>query len=89
MDDEDDGSASIHDMLDDKRRVAYFKNYLANVSQAIKWANIFPFIDMFTSNKNLGNTDIEFYRVNSHYTISLTVECVLLMAKIETETEWT
>ncbi|XP_010467338.1 PREDICTED: beta-glucosidase 42-like [Camelina sativa] len=32
MDDEDDGSASIHDMLDDKLRVAYFKSYLANVS---------------------------------------------------------
>ncbi|KAL0662325.1 hypothetical protein Bca4012_099162 [Brassica carinata] len=36
MDDEDDGSASIHDMLDDKRRVAYFKSYLANVAEAIK-----------------------------------------------------
>jgi len=36
MDDEDDGSASIHDMLDDKRRVDYFKSYLANVSQAIE-----------------------------------------------------
>lgn len=36
MDDEDDGSASIHEMLDDKRRVAYFKSYLANVAQAIK-----------------------------------------------------
>ncbi|KAF3581041.1 hypothetical protein DY000_02033339 [Brassica cretica] len=36
MDDEDDGSASMHEMLDDKRRVAYFKSYLANVAEAIK-----------------------------------------------------
>jgi len=36
MDDEDDGSASMNEMLDDKRRVAYFKSYLANVPEAIK-----------------------------------------------------
>lgn len=40
MDDEDDGSASMHEMLDDKRRVAYFKSYLANVAEAIKWAYV-------------------------------------------------
>ncbi|CAK9162220.1 unnamed protein product [Ilex paraguariensis] len=37
MDDEDKGSSSISEMLDDKKRVSYFKGYLAAVAQAIKW----------------------------------------------------
>ncbi|KAE9621452.1 putative beta-glucosidase [Lupinus albus] len=36
MDDEDDDSLPLHEMLDDKLRVQYFKGYLASVSQAIK-----------------------------------------------------
>ncbi|CAK9140761.1 unnamed protein product [Ilex paraguariensis] len=36
MDDEDKGSSSISEMLDDKKRVSYFKGYLAAVAQAIK-----------------------------------------------------
>ncbi|GMH13049.1 hypothetical protein Nepgr_014890 [Nepenthes gracilis] len=36
MDDEEDHSAELHEMLDDKLRVAYFKDYLAAVVQAIK-----------------------------------------------------
>ncbi|KAM7494433.1 hypothetical protein LguiB_029042 [Lonicera macranthoides] len=36
MDDEDNGTSQIHDMLDDKLRVSYFKGYLAAVAQAIK-----------------------------------------------------
>lgn len=36
MDDEENESAQLSEMLDDKLRVAYFKGYLAGVSQAIK-----------------------------------------------------
>lgn len=36
MDDEDDDNVPLHEMLDDKLRVHYFKGYLASVAQAIK-----------------------------------------------------
>lgn len=36
MDDEENEIAPLHEMLDDKLRVFYFKRYLAAVSQAIK-----------------------------------------------------
>ncbi|KVI07550.1 hypothetical protein Ccrd_014126 [Cynara cardunculus var. scolymus] len=36
MDDEDNDTSPLHEMLDDKLRVAYFKGYLASVSMAIK-----------------------------------------------------
>ncbi|KAL5773800.1 hypothetical protein ACOSQ2_013724 [Xanthoceras sorbifolium] len=36
MDDEDNDTCPLHEMLDDKLRVKYFKEYLAAVSQAIK-----------------------------------------------------
>ncbi|RZC64070.1 hypothetical protein C5167_025837 [Papaver somniferum] len=36
MDDEDDLKAPLHEMLDDKKRVGYYKGYLAAISQAIK-----------------------------------------------------
>ncbi|CAO2837470.1 unnamed protein product [Amaranthus hypochondriacus] len=36
MDDEDNPSAELHEMLDDKLRVKYFKGYVAAVAQAIK-----------------------------------------------------
>ncbi|PWA54602.1 glycoside hydrolase family 1 [Artemisia annua] len=36
MDDEDNDTSPLHEMLDDKLRVAYFKGYLASVSLAIK-----------------------------------------------------
>ena len=36
MDDEDSDTSPLHEMLDDKLRVAYFKGYLASVAQAIK-----------------------------------------------------
>ncbi|XP_026389820.1 beta-glucosidase 42-like isoform X1 [Papaver somniferum] len=36
MDDEGDPKALLHEMLDDKKRVGYYKGYLAAVSQAIK-----------------------------------------------------
>ncbi|KAI3935265.1 hypothetical protein MKW92_013253 [Papaver armeniacum] len=36
MDDEEDPKAPLHEMLDDKKRVRYYKGYLAAVSQAIK-----------------------------------------------------
>lgn len=36
MDDEEDDSLPLHEMLDDKLRVRYFKGYLASVAQAIK-----------------------------------------------------
>ncbi|GLT87929.1 hypothetical protein SLE2022_059800 [Rubroshorea leprosula] len=36
MDDEDDSSLTLHEVLDDKLRVRYFKGYLAAVAQAIK-----------------------------------------------------
>ncbi|KAF5741574.1 beta-glucosidase 42 [Tripterygium wilfordii] len=36
MDDEDNDSASLHEMLDDKMRVNYFKTYLAAIAQAVK-----------------------------------------------------
>ncbi|KAD4584097.1 hypothetical protein E3N88_21698 [Mikania micrantha] len=36
MDDEDNDTSPLHEMLDDKLRVTYFKGYLASVSQAIK-----------------------------------------------------
>ncbi|KAK7323431.1 hypothetical protein VNO77_26903 [Canavalia gladiata] len=36
MDDEDDDNVPLHEMLDDKLRVRYFKGYLASVAQAIK-----------------------------------------------------
>ncbi|CAL5364751.1 unnamed protein product [Camellia sinensis] len=36
MDDEDNDSDPLHEMLDDKLRVCYYKSYLAAVSQAIK-----------------------------------------------------
>ncbi|KAK1562811.1 hypothetical protein Q3G72_017470 [Acer saccharum] len=36
MDDEEDDTSPLHEMLDDKMRVKYYKRYLAAVSQAIK-----------------------------------------------------
>ncbi|XP_062105138.1 beta-glucosidase 42 [Humulus lupulus] len=36
MDDEENKAAQLHEMLDDKLRVTYFKGYLAGVAQAIK-----------------------------------------------------
>ncbi|KAI3935266.1 hypothetical protein MKW92_013254 [Papaver armeniacum] len=36
MDDEDDPKALLHEMLDDKKRVGYYKGYLAAIAQAIK-----------------------------------------------------
>lgn len=36
MDDEDNETSPLHEMLDDKLRVVYFKRYLAAVAQAIK-----------------------------------------------------
>lgn len=36
MDDEDDDTSPLHEMLDDKLRVRYYKGYLASVAQAIK-----------------------------------------------------
>lgn len=36
MDDEENETCPLHEMLDDKLRVTYFKGYLAAVSQAIK-----------------------------------------------------
>ncbi|MCL7021725.1 hypothetical protein MKW94_025448 [Papaver nudicaule] len=36
MDDQEDPKALLHEMLDDKKRVGYYKGYLAAVSQAIK-----------------------------------------------------
>ncbi|KAK6156426.1 hypothetical protein DH2020_010674 [Rehmannia glutinosa] len=36
MDDEDDPTSPLHEMLDDKLRVSYYKGYLAAVQQAIK-----------------------------------------------------
>lgn len=35
MDDEDDDISPLHEMLDDKSRVSYFKAYLAAIHQAI------------------------------------------------------
>ncbi|KAI3940730.1 hypothetical protein MKW98_030049 [Papaver atlanticum] len=36
MDDEDDPKALLHEMLDDKKRVGFYKAYLAAIAQAIK-----------------------------------------------------
>lgn len=36
MDDEDDETATLDEILDDKKRVCYFKSYLAAVAQAIR-----------------------------------------------------
>ncbi|XVE90695.1 hypothetical protein DITRI_Ditri20bG0097600 [Diplodiscus trichospermus] len=36
MDDEDDNSLPLHEILDDKLRVRYYKGYLAAIAQAIK-----------------------------------------------------
>ncbi|KAK7809751.1 beta-glucosidase 42, partial [Quercus suber] len=36
MDDEDNETSPLHEMLDDKLRVVYYKRYLAAVAQAIK-----------------------------------------------------
>lgn len=36
MDDEDNDSSPLHEMLDDKLRVSYFKRYLAAVSNAMR-----------------------------------------------------
>ncbi|KAI3888000.1 hypothetical protein MKW92_021362 [Papaver armeniacum] len=36
MDDEEDPNALLHELLDDKKRIRYYKEYLAAVSQAIK-----------------------------------------------------
>ncbi|PHT99957.1 Beta-glucosidase 4 [Capsicum chinense] len=38
MDDEDEDTSPLHEMLDDKLRVSYFKAYLASIHQAILWA---------------------------------------------------
>lgn len=48
MDDEDNDTSPIHEMLDDKLRVVYFKGYLASVAQAIKWVTIFFYYFFFT-----------------------------------------
>ena len=37
MDDEEDDSAELHEVLDDKLRVCYFKGYVAAVKEAIEW----------------------------------------------------
>lgn len=36
MDDEDNDSLPLNEILDDKMRVRYYKGYLASVAQAIK-----------------------------------------------------
>lgn len=36
MDDENDDKLSLNEMLDDKRRVGFYKEYLASVASAIK-----------------------------------------------------
>lgn len=36
MDDEDNDLSPLHEMLDDKLRITYFKGYLAEVAQAVK-----------------------------------------------------
>ncbi|KAG9446943.1 hypothetical protein H6P81_013071 [Aristolochia fimbriata] len=36
MDDEDDAALPLHEVLDDKLRVRYFKEYLAGVAQSIR-----------------------------------------------------
>jgi len=36
MDDEENDSLPLHEMLDDKLRVQYFKGYVASVAQAMK-----------------------------------------------------
>jgi len=36
MDDEENDSLSLHEMLDDKLRVQYFKGYVSSVAQAMK-----------------------------------------------------
>lgn len=36
MDDEDDESLALHEVLDDKLRVRYYKGYLAAVAQSIR-----------------------------------------------------
>lgn len=38
MDDEEDATSPLDEMLDDKLRVSYYKGYLAAVHQAIKYA---------------------------------------------------
>ena len=40
MDDDEDGSCPLNEMLDDKLRVCYYKGYLTAVAQAIKWVTI-------------------------------------------------
>lgn len=37
MDDNDDDTSTLDEMLDDKLRVLYYKTYLEGVAQAIKW----------------------------------------------------
>lgn len=41
MDDEENEICPLHEMLDDKMRVGYFKSYLAEVSKAIRLAAYF------------------------------------------------
>ena len=36
MDDEENDSLPLHEMLDDKLRVQYFKGYVSSVAQAMK-----------------------------------------------------
>lgn len=47
MDDEENEMCPLHEMLDDKLRVTYFKRYLAAVSQAIKSVTL-PFTGINT-----------------------------------------
>ncbi|PHT64991.1 Beta-glucosidase 42, partial [Capsicum annuum] len=42
MDDEDEDTSPLHEMLDDKLRVSYFKAYLASIHQAILWVLLQP-----------------------------------------------
>lgn len=43
MDDEDDESLALHEVLDDKLRVRYYKGYLAAVAQSIRWYTMLAF----------------------------------------------
>ena len=49
MDDEENDTSPLHGMLDDKLRVFYFKRYLAEVAQAIKWVLNLDFVIMHVS----------------------------------------
>lgn len=67
MDDEEDETCPLHEMLDDKMRVGYFKSYLAEVSNAIRLAAYISFFqNVFLINRDdividLGGSETEFF----------------------------